>query len=211
LRRRRALHIGTITLAGVCACVGAAAFAPADSSLPVTEVCFEGRDVKFEGAAAHGLTRWFRFGPWQYGARSSDGKPDDKHPNLYIVVPGSQHHSDAMPQFDHTTIINTLAKQEEAHFDVYWAIVLDPDLKQEIRDERQLLIETQNLFSPGEKFALGDVPGREVLTRNLKIQSITELDRFRRIDGRLPRVAIVPARVSVRATVTDPEEQSAKK
>src|SRR5690242_16647916 len=109
--------------------------------MPVNEVSFENRTVKFEGTPAHGFTRWFRFGPWQYGARGSESKPDDKNPNLYIVVPGSQHHSDSTPQFDHTAIVSTLGKQEEAHWDVYWAVVLDPDLTRDFRDERELLIE----------------------------------------------------------------------
>lgn len=212
MRARRALQIGGLTVAGVCACVAAsAAFAPADPPVPVSEVSFEGRTVKFEGTPARGFTRWFRFGPWQYGARGSESKPDDKNPNLYIVVPGSQHHSDAMPQFDHTAIINTLAKQEEAHWDVYWAVVLDPDLTKDFRDERELLIEAQNTFTPRENFQLSDVPGREVLMRNLKVANVSELERFRRNDGKLPRVAIVPAGVSVRATVTDPAEQPAEK
>lgn len=201
MRPRRALQIGT--LAGVCACVGAAAFALADPPLPVTEVCFEGRAVKFEGAPAHGFTRWFRYGPWQYGARGSESRPDDKNPNLYLVVPGSEHHSDAMPQFDHTAIVSTLANQAEVHWDVYWAVVLDPSLTGDLRDERDLLLEAQNLFSPPEQFDLHDVPGREVLTRHLKVQNVADLERFRRKDGRLPRLVIVPAGVSVRGTVTD--------
>lgn len=211
MRPRRALQIGSLTVAGVCACVAAsAAFAPADPPIPVTEVCFEGRLVKFEGTPARGFTRWFRYGPWQYGARGSE-KPDDKNPNLYLLVPGSEHHSDAMPQFDHTAIISTLAKQEEAHWDVYWAVVLDPDLTTDFRDERQLLIEAQKTFTPRENFQLGDVPGREVLTRNLKVENVSALERFRRNDGKLPRVAIVPAGISVRGTVTDPAAQSAQK
>ena len=212
MKPRRALQIGSLAVAGVCVCVAAgAALAPADPPLPVNEVSFEGRTVKFEGTPARGFTRWFRFGPWQYGARGSESKPDDKNPNLYIVVPGSQHHSDATPQFDHTAIINTLAKQEEAHWDVYWAVVLDPDLTTDFRDERQLLIEAQNTFTPRENFQLSDVPGREVLMRNLKVENVSALERFRRNDGKLPRVAIVPARISVRGTVTDPAEQSAQK
>ena len=212
MRARRALQIGSLTVAGVCACVAAsAAFAPAVPPAPVNEVSFEGRTVRFEGAPARGFTRWFRFGPWQYGARGSESKPDDKNPNLYIVVPGSQHHSDAMPQFDHTAIINMLGKQEEARWDVYWAVVLDPDLTRDFRDERELLIEAQNTFTPRENFQLSDIPGREVLMRNLKVENVSSLERFRRNDGKLPRVAIVPAGVSVRGTVTDPAEQSAQK
>ena len=204
MRARRALQIGCMTLAGVCACVVAAAFAPPDPDLPVTEVYFEGHAVKFEGAPAGRFTRWFRYGPWQYGARGGESKPDDKNPNLYLLVPGPEHHSDAMPQFDHTAIVNTLAKQEEAHWDVYWAVALDPELTRDIRDERDLLLEAQNVFSPGEQFDLHDVPGREVLTRHLKVENAADLERFRRKDGRLPRLVIVPAKVSVRGTVTDP-------
>jgi hypothetical protein len=212
LRPRRALQIGSLAMAGVCACVAAgAAFAPADPPERIDDVAFEGRTVKFEGAPAHGFTRWFRFGPWQYGARGSEARPNDKNPNLYIVVPGSEHHSDAMPQFDHTAIISTLAKQEEANWDVYWAIVLDPDLTQDLRDERELLIEAQKTFTPRENFQLSDVPGREVLMRHLKVENVADLERFRRNDGHLPRIAIVPARISVRATVTDPADTSAQK
>src|ERR1043165_4070121 len=78
VRARRALQIGCVTMAGVCACVAAAAFAPADPAVPVTEVCFEGRVVKFEGTPAGRFTRWFRYGPWQYGARGSESRPDDR-------------------------------------------------------------------------------------------------------------------------------------
>jgi hypothetical protein len=38
----------------------------------------------------------------------------------------------------------------------------------------------------------------------LKVENAAGLERFRRKDGRLPRLVIVPARVSVRGTVTDP-------
>jgi len=203
------LQIGCVTLAGVCACLGAAAFTP-DDPTPVTEVCFEGRAVNFEGAPAHGFTRWFRFGPWQYGARGGESKPSDKNPNLYLVVPGGEHHSDAMPQFDHNGIINTLAGQTEVHWDVYWAVVLDPELKSDMRDERDLLLEAQNTFTPKDEFTLNDVPGREVLMRNLKVENVEGLERFRRKDGKLPRVAIVPAGAAVRATVTDPTAQPAE-
>lgn len=198
-----------MTLAGVCACVGAAsAFAPDD--IPVTEVYFQGRAVKFEGVPARGFTRWFRFGPWRYGARGGE-RPDDKHPNLYLLVPGSEHHSDAMPQFDHTAIINTRADQQEAHWDVYWAVVLDPSLTRDIRSEQDMLLEAQNVFSPGEQFDLHDVPGREVLMRHLKVENVSDLERFRHKDGGLPRLVIVPARVSVRGTVTDPEAADSAK
>ncbi len=40
--------------------------------------------------------------------------------------------------------------------------------------------------------------------RNLKVENVSALDRFRRNDGKLPRVVIVPAGASVRGTVTDP-------
>jgi hypothetical protein len=208
VRPRRALQIGCVTVAGVCACVAAAGFAPPDPALAVTEVCFEGRAVKFEGVPARGFTRWFRYGPWQYGVRGGESKPDDKNPNLYLLVPGPEHHSDAVPQFDHTAIVNTLAKQEEAHWDVYWAVVLDPELTRDIRDERDLLLEAQNEFSPAEQFDLHDVPGREVLTRHLKVETTLDLERFRKKDGRLPRLVIMPARVSVRGTITDPDATS---
>src|ERR1051326_7231992 len=170
-----------MTLAGVCACVVAAAFAPPDPDLPVTEVYFEGHAVKFEGAPAGRFTRWFRYGPWQYGARGGESKPDDKNPNLYLLVPGPEHHSDAMPQFDHHAHVNTLAQQEAEHWDVYWAVVLDPELTRDIRDERDLLLEEQNLFSPGEQFDLHDVPGREVLTRHLKVENAADQSEERRV------------------------------
>src|ERR1051326_6460371 len=100
-----------------------------------------------------------------------------------------------MPQFDHTAIVNTLAKQEEAHWDVYWAVILDPELTRDMRDERDLLLEAQNLFSPGEQFDLHAFPVREVLTRHLQVGNGADVDRFRRKHGRLPRLVIVPAGV----------------
>jgi hypothetical protein len=148
----------------------------------------------------------FRFGPWELDAHVSHDKPRDPHPNLYIVGPGDQYTSEQMPAFNHSEIISTIpVKVEPREWDVYWAIVLDPASQDMFHSERQLILATQDGFNLTPDFDLDSMPGIAFLRDFLHVQAVDDLERFRRSDGALPRVIIVPAGVSIKATAVDPE------
>jgi hypothetical protein len=143
----------------------------------------------------------FNVGPWHYGEAVLDARPRDVRPNVYLVSPGEQHHNDRWEQFDHNTVINLLpASDAAAEWDVYWAIVLDPALHHDFRSERELLVAAQSEFTPGDLFEFSDVPGRAFLRSFLHIDSLGKLKRFRHKNGRMPRLIIVRAGLTIRAT-----------
>jgi hypothetical protein len=156
--------------------------------------------------------RAFAIGPWRFGAKVSmpakgaPDKPHDKRLNLYIVAPGSQHNTAASGDFDHTVIINAKPQVDGTgtEFDVYYAVVLDPRLRMDVKTERELLLATQEEFVPGDLFEFDDLPSAGFLSSVMHIESLPELRRFRKRNGALPRVAIVPAGFALRATVSDP-------
>src|ERR1041385_6776413 len=79
-------------------------------------------------------------GPWRVGPRVPDTKPRDKRLNLYFVAPGTQYHLDGSEDYDHNAIINALPEAGRSReYDVYWALALDPKLKTDFRNERQLI------------------------------------------------------------------------
>lgn len=145
--------------------------------------------------------REFRMGPWKFGTRVAGGaKPRDKRLNLYLVSPGKQHRAEGLADFDHNDVINALpVKEGPVEWDVYWAIVLDPALTQDLRSERALLLQAQERFDPGDLFEFEDLPGRAMLRTFLHVKDLTGLARFRSADGRLPRLIIHPAGFAVRA------------
>lgn len=145
-------------------------------------------------------------GPWRLGERvSTDPKPKDKRLNLYIVAPGRQHHAEGFEQYDNNVIINALpVARARPEFDVYWAIVLDPQLRTDFRHEKDLIIAAQSRFVPGDLYEFQDAPGDGFLREFLKIDSLEGLRKFRNRDGSLPRVVIVPAGFAVRAGATLP-------
>lgn len=148
----------------------------------------------------------FSVGPWQLGARVSDRKPRDKRLNLYLVCPGTQHHAEGYEEFDHNDIINDLPPEGTVvEWDVYWAIVLDPALRQDLRSEQELIVEAQEGFLPGDLFEFRDIPGQAFLRAFLDIGSLDGLASYRLKDGRLPRVIIVPAGFAIRASAAPPE------
>jgi hypothetical protein len=121
--------------------------------------------------------------------------------NLYVTSPGTEYLVDGGAPFGFNCLLNALPKAGgETEWDVYWAVVLDPALTQEIRSERDLLLDTQAEFPPAPDFTLEQAPGYELLRRYVRVTSIKELDQYRRKSGELPRVLIVPAHIMLKAS-----------
>lgn len=178
----------------------------ADHGVATRPVYFDDRPVQLVFARTPHAQAAFKFGPWELDAHVSHENPKDPRPNLYIVAPGDQYTSEQAPAFDHTEIISTIpVKAEPREWDVYWAIVLDPALHEMFHSERQLLLATQDGFNIAADFNLDRVPSIAFLRDFLHMQSVDDLARFRRPDGTLPRVVIVPARLSIKATAVDPQ------
>lgn len=182
---------------------------PASTLRPADSVYFEGKLVRWSPTAPEKRQRLLRVGPWLIGPRTSD-KPRDGRLNLYVVAPGKQRHSERLPEFDHNLVINALPKQEgaELEWDVYLAIVLDPKLQQDIRDERELILARQQSFTPGDLFEFGDIPGAAFLREFLKLEAVSDLEGFRRRDGSLPRLVLVPMRAMIKASAIPFESDS---
>jgi hypothetical protein len=169
---------------------------------------FEGRQVEYSPGHAHFGQKVFRFGPWDLGPKLESRERDDKRPNLYVVVPGSAASNDTEPEYNHNLVLSTVPKADESSdFDVYWAVVLDPNVKEDIRAETQLLLAAQEPFTPGQDFQFSKIPSQAFLRAFLHIDSLDQLSEYRRPDGSLPKVAIIPAKFAVRAKVVDPESQ----
>jgi hypothetical protein len=155
--------------------------------------------------------RAFAIGPWRFGAKvtapakGAPDKPHDKRLNLYIVAPGSQNAMAANDSFDHTVLINAKPQADgaEMEFDVYYALVLDPRLRIDVKSERELLLATQEDFVPGDLFEFDDLPSADFLRSVMQIGAVSDLRRFRKRNGALPRVAIVPAGFALRAAVAE--------
>lgn len=176
---------------------------PPVPSTEVRQVLLDGRSVELRFTPKR-KRHIFSIGPWKL-LHILREKPDDRDPNLYIVAPGTQYADDGESAYDHNEIINTLPlKRGSREWDVYWAIVLDPSVKEDLRSERQLLLITQQGFSPDDHFTFDQIPGAAFLRDFVKIDTLEGLDRFRRSDGTLPRVVIVPAGFSVTAEAIDP-------
>lgn len=170
-----------------------------------------GGDIVF--APEHtGTRRVASFGPWNLGERlSDDGKPVDKRLNLYIVAPGGQYRSPNRPEYDHNRVINKYTVDAKVHeWDIFWCFVLDPALTSDLRSERELLLAKQQTFRPADLFDISDVPAHAAMADKLGIATFADLRRFRRKDGSLPRLIIVPARLAVRATAEQPDATVAR-
>ncbi len=205
-------------LACVLVCAGSvlAADGPKPKSPPTRGIAghdyvyYNGQLVRFRNATA-GKNDHVLLGPWRVGARSYTGKPRDGRPNLYIVVPGHQHHLEGFEAYDHSVVISGVPVSGKAvNWDVWWAIILDPRIREEFRSERELLMLTQQTFVLGETVAFDDVPAANFLRKVLKIDSLAELKRFRRRDKRMPRLAIIPAGFATRAIAGDFTAAAAK-
>lgn len=171
------------------------------AAVQVVTAFHEGEAVRLEMADPPRARAALQFGPWRLGERRGMGEITDKHPNLYIVCPGTQYVTRGDAQYDHTLLINTVPTTEAAvQWDVVWAVVLDPSLRVDFRDERALLLEAQQTFRPGDLFALSDVPGWAALREVLGVRETRDLLEYEH-EGRLPRVILRPAGFSLQAAV----------
>ncbi len=142
----------------------------------------------------------FAFGPWRLGGRVRDRRPTYHRPNFYLVLPGLQHRLDGQENWNHNAVLSSKPLDTgTAEWDVYWVFVLDPTSDGDLRSERDLLIAGETGFRPGDLFEFDDMPAARFLRQFLGAESMLDLARFRRQDGRLPRVIIVPAGWAVRA------------
>lgn len=171
---------------------------------PEDVACLDGKLVRWIPVSGGPRQKLLHAGPWLIGARNND-KPRDGRLNVYLVAPGTQWHSDKAPQFDHNLVINALPKDPEsaAEWDVYLAVILDPTLDIDVRSERDLILNRQQSFTPPEDYTFSSIPGVAFLREFLKFQSLSDLEGFRRSDGTLPRLVLVPAKAMVRASATE--------
>jgi hypothetical protein len=181
---------------------------PAAKQVPkmhLEQAYFNGDLVKLQTGPYEKGERTLIVGPWNMGPKVSP-KPSDKRPNLYFVIPGTLHSVDGSQHYDHTEILS-YAPDDPKEFDVYWAVVLDPNLKEDFTAEPQLLVAAQQTFAAGEDFTFEQIPSAKFLESLLKISSLDKLEKYRRPDGNLPRVAIITGGFAVRLSVEKPEEE----
>lgn len=200
MRREGAVKLGALAM-------GVALFAKASTEPSrvlqsrVEQVYLAGETVKFTAEPATLLSRAFQVGSWHFGRRIHDPKPRDHRLNLYIVAPGRQYKSADGDPLAFNCVINALPTKPgaEVEWDVYWAAVLDPDLGDDLTNEHDLLLDSEAEFTPGPELRLDQVPGRELLTRYLRLDAADNLERYRRASGRLPRLVILPSHIVLRA------------
>lgn len=132
------------------------------------------------------------------------GKPRDGRPNLYIVAPGKQMRQQDEPGFDHNLVISSLPlRPEPTEFDIYYAIILDPALREDLQSERDIILARQQVFQLADGFKFTDIPGVTTLRVSLSIRTLADLDGFRRADGALPRLIVVSSRMALSAVVQE--------
>ncbi len=203
------MRTGPITAALLCAGVLCVAATPPRPPMPTAY--YEGQvvNITFEPAARG--QRTLDYGPWQLGISSRNERPRDRRLNLYVVIPGSQHHREGWDDYDHNMIVNAVPVGNEAvEWDVYWVLVLDPQVQVDLRSERELLLLAQDRFTPGDLFEFNDIPARAVLRDYLHISTIPGLAQFRQKDGSLPRLLVLPARGVARMRVEPPASTATK-
>jgi hypothetical protein len=184
----------------VLAAAGLAATAPLREAVKPFSVYHNGDDLIFTPEDA-GTRKLASVGPWNLGERLGDDKPADNRLNLYVVVPGVQYRAAGKQEYDHNLVINKYTVDgKPREWDVFWCFILDPTLRADLRSERELLIAKQQTFRPADLFDIRDIPSHALMAERLGVRSMGELRRFRRKDGTLPRMLILPARVAVRAT-----------
>ncbi len=150
--------------------------------------------------------RDFKIGPWNIFAQVQRDRPRDGHPNLYIVAPGTQYTATGAEEYSHNEILSVVPlKAEPVDWDVYFAVVLDPALHDDFRSEQQLILATQDEFDAPDELKLDELPGATFLKEYLHIDSVDGLNEYRRPDGKLPRLIIVPAKLTVKASAVDPD------
>ena len=179
---------------------------PVPKALRVNEAFFAGRAVKFQSPPEGKASRALVVGPWNFGDKVSPGN-NDMRPNLYFVFPGTQHRAEGRPDFDNNAVLSAVPK-DASNFDVYWVVVLDPTVDQDFTSEQQIIVATQATFDPPENFPFEQIPSAGFLRTFLKVSDLAGLERFKRPDGDLPRVAIVPAKLTIKALVDEIEQQT---
>ncbi len=195
-------HIRTLSKIGIVAGTLSFAASPRVTVKPYF-VYHNGADIVFTPETA-GTRKAASFGPWNLGERlgMGDDKPLDRRLNLYVVVPGSQYRS-PRTEYDHTLIVNKYMVDGKARdWDIFWCFILDPSLRDDLRSERELLVSKQETFRPADLFDIKDVPAHALMAERLGVKHMSDLKRYRRKDGSLPRMLILPARLAVRATAT---------
>ena len=154
-----------------------------------------------------GTLRMAKFGRWDLGERLRDEKLRERRLNLYVVFPGKQYRSLLHSQYNHNLVINKYTVDgKPREWDVFWCLVLDPSLHNDLRSERELLVAAQQRFRAEKDLKFQRIPSHAVLVNKLNISNVRGLRRFRNKDGSLPRLLIVPAHVALRATtIKSPE------
>ena len=203
---------GVAVAAVVCVAISADATAPKKKPAPkpvpkvhLEQAYFAGRLVKFHSPETK-TTKVLVVGPWNLGPKVSPG-PSDKRPNLYFVLPGTQHQLPGHRDFDHNEVLSAVP-DGESDFDVFWVVVLDPSVKEDFTSEQQIIMATQEEFVPAEDFTFEQIPSAGFLKTFLKKTDMDSLEKIRRPDGALPKVAIVRAGITVRAIAEEIPEQA---
>jgi hypothetical protein len=193
-RHSRAVSIIAISAAGF------AAVASMREVVKPFSVYHDGDDLIFTPESI-GSRRMAAIGPWNLGERVAEDKPTDKRLNLYVVVPGAQYRAPGKAEYDHNLVINKYTVDGKPRdWDIFWCFILDPALRPDLRSERELLLGKHQRFRPPTLFEFKDIPSHALIAERLSIKSLADLRRFRRADGSLPRLLILPARLAVRAT-----------
>jgi hypothetical protein len=209
-------HVRSISAVLLAAAGIAGALAMRESVKPFS-VYHDGDDLIFTPEPA-GTRKLVGIGPWNLGERVGDEKQlDDKRLNLYVVVPGVQYRAAGKPQYDHNLVINKYTVDGKPRdWDVFWCLILDPAMRPDVRSERELLMAKHQTFHPAALFDIKDVPSHAIMAERLGYKSMADLKPYRRKDGSLPRMLILPAKLAVRATaevrdviITHPGEAAA--
>jgi hypothetical protein len=191
---------------GAAAALALATLGPARPPVKPFLVYHDGAYIIFAPEVT-GTQRPARFGPWTLGEQLSlsDEKPRDKRLNLYVVVPGIQYRAPARPEYDHNLVVNKYTVDGKAReWDIFWCFALDSTLRSDLLSEQDLLVAAHQTFRPADTFAVQSLPAHAVIKERLSVTRVEDLKRFRRKDGSLPRLLIVPAHLAVRATAERP-------
>jgi len=157
-----------------------------------------------QGTGTHRLAK---YGRWDFGERLKNEKLREKRLNLYVVLPGGQYRSMLHRRYNHTLVINKYTLDgKPREWDIFWCLVLDPKLHSDIRSEHDILEAAQQRFQPGNDFKMGRIPSHTAMAEELNVKSVASLRRYRRRDGSLPRLLIVPAHRAIRAATTRMKE-----
>lgn len=214
----RAVRAGMAVVV-ICAAMQApAAPKPHHTAGPTTvridSAYYHGEIVNLQIAAPAAHARPVILGPWNFGERIAGKRPEDNRLNMYLVCPGRQYVSAIEPDYDLNVVLNEVpAEGVTREFDVFYAIILDPRLRDDLLSERDLLMAAQQRFTPEDLLEIEDIPGVPALRALLHIDSLEGLARFRdKNDDSLPRLILVPADFAVRAgaIAADATETAAK-